>query len=493
LLDSEDSEMSESLIDSEVLTTQIQDSTTEIRTKETEAPTDAEESQRSESSIMSAALIDTDAPAQIQESITEEADKSRASSRSSSRSVSRSGSSRSQSATGSGSRSRSCSRSSSRSRSVIRSDSESGDDIGQAKKRVVREAFGSDDDQGKDFYQDSGKKKRKRIISGDSDEDKEAAHDGDAQPEAVAEGGPAPVLPVDDSSDDERPVPDDGGQNTNISDFDIMMECKKAEMRKRRKKKDIDLINDNDDAIAKMIADMRMAARDDQDLNATRQPATRKISMLPAVMTQLNKADLQMAFVEANVLSVLTDWLAPMPDKSLPSVQIRKAILKLLFELRLDDHTRLKESGIGKAVMYLFKHPRELRSNKDLAGTIINQWARPIFNLSTDFKSVSREERIARDEMSESRRKPDQERQPEGEEPLKPGDPGWCYRARVPQSESSSYVNRPEWGSQVDITNVTKKQQTRIERHMRKEMERKKHSKAKRAIEISIEGRKMSL
>ena len=46
-----------------------------------------------------------------------------------------------------------------------------------------------------------------------------------------------------------------------MSDFDMMLEKKRADMKKRRKKKDIDLINDNDDAIARLIADMRLAAR----------------------------------------------------------------------------------------------------------------------------------------------------------------------------------------------------------------------------------------
>lgn len=422
-------------------------------------------------------------------------------SRSRSRSRSRSGSRSSRSS----SRARSVSRSRSRSRS--RSGSESGDDIGKAKKRVVREAFGggSDNESGSDV-EGQTKKKRKRIVSGgaegDDSEDEEKKtpeneDQGEAQEgqEAAPEGGP--VLPADSDSDEGVQEGASGGVGAGefVSDFDLMMERKKAE-RRRRRKKDIDLINDNDDAIAKMIADMRLAAREDREKNAERQPAIKKISMLPVVMTQLRKADLQAAFVEANVLSVLTDWLAPMPDKSLPVVQIRKAILSLLNVLRIDDHTRLKESGIGKAVMYLYKHPRELRENKVLAGKIINNWARPIFNLSTDYKSISKEERQERDEMISSRKRSVPEPVADADEPQKPGDKGWCYRARVPQASAAAYVNRPKWSSDVEFTGKQRggaKPGSRFDKYIKVASEKKKGFKTKRAVEISIEGRKMAL
>lgn len=308
---------------------------------------------------------------------------------------------------------------------------------------------------------------------------------------------------VPDISSDEEGV----NKDDIVSDFDLMLMRKKEEMRKRKKRRrDVDIINDNDDLIADMIVKMKEAAEDDRELNMRKKPAITKLKMLGHVVSQLKKADLHSAFLDCGVLSAMTEWLAPLPDKSLPHLQIREQFLRILHEFPAISQEGLKASGIGKAVMYLYKHPRETKLNKDRAGKLINEWSRPIFNLTSNFKMLSKQEREERDyeQLPKKRRVSAEGMTPRrdinnalaGEDnQLRPGDKGWINRARVPMPSHKDYVVRPKWGVDEGQQGKSsgKKAPTRYDKHVRAFAEKKKFSKAQRAVTISIEGRNMAL
>lgn len=306
-----------------------------------------------------------------------------------------------------------------------------------------------------------------------------------------------------DDDDDEIPV------NDFVSDFDVMMQKRKEMNRmKRKSKKDYDVCGDNDEIIAAMIRQMKEAAEEDRMLNQCGKAATKKLKMLPTVVSHLRKADLQSIFIDCGVLPAMKEWLNPLPDNALPHINIRKIFLKMLLNFPPLDKGALRVSGIGRAVMLLYKHPKECTENKRMAGKIISNWARPIFNVSTNFHEMSREERENRDKMNipESKRRrlssdADTSRQRLDDDddiniPRKPGDKGWIGRARVPMPSHRDYVNRPS----TKVENyefrkeVPKSKLSKFERHARKMRDqRNMQSGTKKAVSISLNGSKMAL
>ncbi|XP_051535250.1 protein IWS1 homolog [Myxocyprinus asiaticus] len=369
--------------------------------------------------------------------------------------------------------------------------------------------FGSDSDSG-----DDEEEKMIADIFGESGDEEEEEFTGFNQEELEGERQQSQTAGnkgAENYSDSDDDVMDRGGNDMSfMSDFDIMLARKKAQSGKRRRNRDGGtFISDADDVVSAMITKMTEAAEEDRTLNSQKKPALKKLMLLPTVVMHLKKQDLKDTFIDSGVMMAIKEWISPLPDKSLPALKIREELLKILQELPSVSQETLKLSGIGRAVMYLYKHPKESRPNKDVALKLINEWSRPIFGLTSNYKGMTREERQQRDldqQISPRRRlssggqtpRRDLEKVLTGEEKaLRPGDPGFCARARVPMPSNKDYVVRPKWNVDMDSSRMSggpmKKGLSRVDKQMRRFADIKRLTKTGHAVKISVEGNRMPL
>ncbi|KAM3874665.1 LOW QUALITY PROTEIN: protein IWS1 homolog [Diretmus argenteus] len=390
-----------------------------------------------------------------------------------------------------------------------------------AEKKDEKTLFGSDSDSG-----DDEEEKMIADIFGESGDEEEEEFTGFNQEDLEGEKKESKEQKQQAEEDSDS---DEGVRSSKdlsfMSDFDMMLARKKAQGgRKRRNRDGGTFISDADDVVSAMITKMNEAAEEDRTLNSQKKPALKKLTLLPTVVMHLKKQDLKETFIDSGVMSAIKEWIGPLPDKSLPALRIREELLRILHELPSVSQETLKHSGIGRAVMFLYKHPKESRSNKDLALKLINEWSRPIFGLTSNYKGMTREERQQRDldqQMPQRRRlsqpqkveraeepdvfspissggqtpRRDLEKQLTGEEKaLRPGDPGFCARARVPMPSNKDYVVRPRWNVETESNRgPVKKGLSRVDKQMRRFADIRRLTKTGHAVKISVEGNRMPL
>ncbi|GMP95380.1 hypothetical protein CsSME_00044455 [Camellia sinensis var. sinensis] len=81
--------------------------------------------------------------------------------------------------------------------------------------------------------------------------------------------------------------------------------------------------------VENVMAKLEVVAEEDAELNRQSKPATTKLKKPPLLMEVLSKKQLH-----HGVLTLLKTWLKPLPDGSLPNINIRGAILRILTDER---------------------------------------------------------------------------------------------------------------------------------------------------------------
>ncbi|KAI3706918.1 hypothetical protein L6452_25002 [Arctium lappa] len=225
------------------------------------------------------------------------------------------------------------------------------------------------------------------IAGGDSEDDKEGTRMADDD-NFIDDTG---VDPDDRYGNDHggyspsrAPEAEEGEEDDEMKDL-----FKSGKKRKKNEKSaaEIALLVEN------VMAELEVVAEEDAELNRQSKPAINKLKKLPLLTDVLAKKQLQLEFLDHGVLTLLKNWLEPLPDGSLPNINIRAAILKILTEFPIDleqydRREQLKKSGLGKVIMFLSKSDEETTNNRKLAKDLVDKWSRPIFNKSTRFEDM---------------------------------------------------------------------------------------------------------
>jgi len=90
--------------------------------------------------------------------------------------------------------------------------------------------------------------------------------------------------------------------------------------------------------------------------------------------------------IDNNLLEAVRRWLEPLPDKSLPALTIQKEFFSVIKKMEFIDSAVLKESGLGRVVLFYTKCKRVTPEISRIANDLVSTWSRPIIKRSASYR-----------------------------------------------------------------------------------------------------------
>ncbi|KII85051.1 hypothetical protein PLICRDRAFT_116398 [Plicaturopsis crispa FD-325 SS-3] len=170
--------------------------------------------------------------------------------------------------------------------------------------------------------------------------------------------------------------------------IEAILKPKKANRQKKKKKDaEADVLDQfADEEVSRLREDMLKAADYDDKANRSKLPATNKLKLLPQVMEVLRKSALSQSIIDNNLLEGVRRWLEPLPDRSLPALNIQQEFFPILKKMEFIDSAVLKESGLGRVVLFYTKCKRVTPLVARHANDLVSAWSRPIIKRSASYR-----------------------------------------------------------------------------------------------------------
>lgn len=219
----------------------------------------------------------------------------------------------------------------------LRDVSATGDDLSQVDEPAAETAEGDNESQNEGEEEDDEGEVDQQIVSS-------------------IQRAPAPQTEVGDDDDEPAMTQAEIRSKQINQQIDIALRVGKKRPKKRKAgEEDLDQLADEE--VERLKQDMIAAADMDIDANENKRPATEKLKLLPKVVSTLQKSHLQQSIMDNNLLEGVKRWLEPLPDRSLPALNIQRQFFTILEKMQIDEIS-LKMSGLGKIVLFYSVCPR---------------------------------------------------------------------------------------------------------------------------------------